>query len=287
MARLAPENMITQTYGLYAFTGKSVSFLGPLCFAAATDIFDSQRAGMATIIVLACRDGVAGEGKGIDWTRLQARPAVSRDQVHAASRTRDRRGGNRSGIPRRAATEKKRQAAIHAVCPRSVGGGIPYTCTNGAWLSIPDDRAYIVTAIQRESRSCARLRMRKGGGCFASFLALVDNRRRFPAPRYVREPEQAFVREVRRSPTPTSAETRTKPGSRTCSRTTRCRGSRRTSPSSRGFCPARARSDLPDRRSSRLWGSHPSSIRPSIKAKMTMMATAVTSATRKSNGSHA
>ena len=38
--------------------------------------------------------------------------------------------------------------------------------------------------------------MRKGGGCFASFLALVDNRRRFPAPRYVREPEQAFVRDA-------------------------------------------------------------------------------------------
>lgn len=134
VARLAPENMIAQTYGLYAFTGKSVSFLGPLCFAAATDIFDSQRAGMATIIVLACRDGVAGEGKGkkIDWTRLQTRPAVSRDQVHAASGTRDRRGGNRSGIPRRAATEKKRQAAIHAVCPRSVGGGIPTRKNNSA-----------------------------------------------------------------------------------------------------------------------------------------------------------
>ena len=51
VARLAPENMVAQTYGLYAFTGKSVSFLGPLCFAAATDIFDSQRAGMATIIL--------------------------------------------------------------------------------------------------------------------------------------------------------------------------------------------------------------------------------------------
>lgn len=50
VARLAPENMVAQTYGLYAFTGKSVSFLGPLCFAAATDILDSQRAGMATII---------------------------------------------------------------------------------------------------------------------------------------------------------------------------------------------------------------------------------------------
>jgi len=50
-ARLSPPDMVAQTYGLYSFTGKSVSFLGPLAFGLATSIFDSQRAGMATIIL--------------------------------------------------------------------------------------------------------------------------------------------------------------------------------------------------------------------------------------------
>lgn len=51
VARLSPPDMVAQTYGLYAFTGKSISFLGPLAFGLATTAFDSQRAGMATIIL--------------------------------------------------------------------------------------------------------------------------------------------------------------------------------------------------------------------------------------------
>lgn len=50
-ARLAPPDMINQTYGFYGLTGKCISFLGPLAFAIATQAFDSQRAGIATIIV--------------------------------------------------------------------------------------------------------------------------------------------------------------------------------------------------------------------------------------------
>lgn len=50
-ARLAPPEMEGQTYGLYAFTGKSIAFLGPLAFGTATFIFDSQRAGIATILL--------------------------------------------------------------------------------------------------------------------------------------------------------------------------------------------------------------------------------------------
>ena len=50
-ARLSPPDMVAQTYGLYSFTGKSVSFFGPLAFGLATSAFDSQRAGMATIIL--------------------------------------------------------------------------------------------------------------------------------------------------------------------------------------------------------------------------------------------
>ena len=49
-ARLSTNAMTTQTFGLYAFAGKSIAFLGPLFFALATDYFDSQRAGIATIL---------------------------------------------------------------------------------------------------------------------------------------------------------------------------------------------------------------------------------------------
>ncbi len=51
MARLAPREMVTEMFGLYQFAGKSVSFVGPLMFAFATDAFDSQRVGMATILL--------------------------------------------------------------------------------------------------------------------------------------------------------------------------------------------------------------------------------------------
>ena len=49
--RLAPHGMINQTYGLYAFTGKSAAFMGPLAYAAATHYYHSQQAGMFTIIL--------------------------------------------------------------------------------------------------------------------------------------------------------------------------------------------------------------------------------------------
>jgi len=51
ISKLCPPDMITQGYGLYAFTGKSISFFGPLAFGTATTIFATQQAGMATIII--------------------------------------------------------------------------------------------------------------------------------------------------------------------------------------------------------------------------------------------
>ena len=51
VARLSPPHILTQAYGFYAFTGKSVSFLGPLCFGLATTVFATQQAGMATIVL--------------------------------------------------------------------------------------------------------------------------------------------------------------------------------------------------------------------------------------------
>jgi MFS transporter, UMF1 family len=51
MARLAPPELSAEMFGLYALSGKIVAFLGPLVLALATDIFESQRAGMATILL--------------------------------------------------------------------------------------------------------------------------------------------------------------------------------------------------------------------------------------------
>lgn len=51
MARLAPAELTTEMFGLYALTGKITAFVGPLLLAFATDWADSQRAGMATIML--------------------------------------------------------------------------------------------------------------------------------------------------------------------------------------------------------------------------------------------
>lgn len=51
MARLSRAGLETEFFGLYALTGKSIAFLGPLAFGAATAAFDSQRVGMSTILV--------------------------------------------------------------------------------------------------------------------------------------------------------------------------------------------------------------------------------------------
>ncbi|MCW8835324.1 MAG: MFS transporter [Rhodospirillales bacterium] len=51
MARLAPPDMRNQMFGLFAFSGKVTAFLGPALLAVVTDAFQSQRLGMATIIV--------------------------------------------------------------------------------------------------------------------------------------------------------------------------------------------------------------------------------------------
>ncbi len=51
MARLAPEDMRTEFFGLYAFSGKATAFMGPAVLGAVTVAADSQRWGMATIVV--------------------------------------------------------------------------------------------------------------------------------------------------------------------------------------------------------------------------------------------
>lgn len=51
MARLAPADQRAEMFGLYALSGKATNFAGPLALGWATLAFDSQRAGMATILV--------------------------------------------------------------------------------------------------------------------------------------------------------------------------------------------------------------------------------------------
>ncbi len=50
MARLAPADMRTEMFGLYALSGKATAFVGPALVGWVTLWSDSQRAGMATIL---------------------------------------------------------------------------------------------------------------------------------------------------------------------------------------------------------------------------------------------
>jgi MFS transporter, UMF1 family len=50
MARIVPSHLQAEMFGLYALTGKATAFVGPAAFGAATAMFESQRAGMATIL---------------------------------------------------------------------------------------------------------------------------------------------------------------------------------------------------------------------------------------------
>lgn len=51
MAKLAPPDQRAEMFGLFALSGKATNFAGPLLLGWATLAFDSQRAGMATIVL--------------------------------------------------------------------------------------------------------------------------------------------------------------------------------------------------------------------------------------------
>ena len=51
LVRIAPKDRIAQFFGLFALTGKVTSFLGPLLIAAITQYTQSQKAGMAALVV--------------------------------------------------------------------------------------------------------------------------------------------------------------------------------------------------------------------------------------------
>jgi UMF1 family MFS transporter len=52
LARAAPAELRNQMFGLYALSGKATAFLGPLLVGWITYWAESQRIGMATIVVL-------------------------------------------------------------------------------------------------------------------------------------------------------------------------------------------------------------------------------------------
>jgi MFS transporter, UMF1 family len=51
VARLAPPGMAGEFFGLFALSGRATAFLAPLLVAVATDVFASQRAGLAVVLV--------------------------------------------------------------------------------------------------------------------------------------------------------------------------------------------------------------------------------------------
>ena len=51
VARLAPQAMISEFYGLYTLTGKATAFAAPFLVAVVTAATQSQRAGFAVILV--------------------------------------------------------------------------------------------------------------------------------------------------------------------------------------------------------------------------------------------
>lgn len=51
LARLAPAHMMTELFGLYAFSGKATAFLNPWLVGVLTIAFNSQRIGMVSVMV--------------------------------------------------------------------------------------------------------------------------------------------------------------------------------------------------------------------------------------------
>jgi UMF1 family MFS transporter len=51
LIRLAPRDRIAQYFGLFALTGKVTSFIGPLLIGVVTAVTESQKAGMAVLVV--------------------------------------------------------------------------------------------------------------------------------------------------------------------------------------------------------------------------------------------
>ena len=51
VTKLSDKDVIAENYGFYALTGRAAAFLGPLFYGLSTDLFHSQNAGIATILI--------------------------------------------------------------------------------------------------------------------------------------------------------------------------------------------------------------------------------------------
>ena len=51
LIHISKKDTLNKMFGLYAFSGKSTNFLGPLLVATLTTIFESQRIGMSAILI--------------------------------------------------------------------------------------------------------------------------------------------------------------------------------------------------------------------------------------------
>jgi UMF1 family MFS transporter len=51
LGRFVPDDKENEFFGFFAFSGKATSFLGPMLLGWATQLFNTQRAGVATILI--------------------------------------------------------------------------------------------------------------------------------------------------------------------------------------------------------------------------------------------
>ena len=58
MARFVPERHQAEFFGFFQFSGKATSFLGPILLGTAAQLFNSQRAGVATVLLFFIVGGV-------------------------------------------------------------------------------------------------------------------------------------------------------------------------------------------------------------------------------------
>ncbi len=80
LARLVPGKDVNEFFGLYALTGKTTAFLGPLIYGLATGWFETERAGMLSIMLF------MAVGLALLLTVSPAREARKRLEAEATSK---------------------------------------------------------------------------------------------------------------------------------------------------------------------------------------------------------
>ena len=73
LGRFVPKEKETEFFGFFAFSGKATAFMGPLLLGVVTALFQSQRLGMATILLFFAVGGLllrrVNEAEGIAVAR--------------------------------------------------------------------------------------------------------------------------------------------------------------------------------------------------------------------------